>query len=719
MKRFLVLVLALVGPSCGGGDGATPPTVRSNTEEVKSRRDEIQALADVPSDASKEVPTLLRAMSDPDPDVRWIAEFGLGRVDARGIRSLADALRDDSSKVRWAAAYVLGPMGKKARSAVPALLNALSDKETGVRVWALSALGEIHASQSDVVAAIVRALRDPEPDVRRVALTIVIRLGPGATGAPQVLVDVLQDADAGIRALACMAFRQLSTDGKAGIPALIGRLSDVDAEVRLRAAEALMKIGPGGLDALVRALRDREIRTRRAAAEILGSFGGEAKSAVVDLTETAKDDDPGLRDAATAAIKRIQEGDAAVKGSTFIDSPEAIQHRAADFRWAKFGLLVHAGLPSVSARAKPGQAAENVLGNERMPIVEYELLASRFGMARFKSEDWAKLANESGARYLVMTAKHHDGYCLWNTKLTAFNSVRSGPKREVLGEIAAACQKEGIKFGVYYSILDWYQPTYDKSGPRYVEFLHGQVKELLAAYPIWGIWFDGEGGRTREEWRSDELLTTIRQAKPLALINDRLGRDTRATITGVDFYTQEPEATVAALKLQGRPTMVEGSLALGASWAYTESPDPLKSGERIIAEIVESASKGGNFLLKIGTRPDGTIPEPFQARLRVIGAWLRRNGEAIYETERGPFNGPIPAGRVTMKGNRLYVFLEEYPKEGIIALPGLKTPVREAWVVDGRRELKVRDTGVQAPDLLPGPFTVVAIELERAPEVSR
>src|SRR5207237_6881877 len=133
-------------------------------------------------------------------------------------------------------------------------------------------------------------------------------------------------------------------------------------------------------------------------------------------------------------------------------------------------------------------------------------------------------------------------------------------------ELAAACQKEGVKFGVYYSILDWYQPAYEKNVPRYVEFLHGQVKELLGAYPLWGLWFDGEWGRSKEELRSDELITAIRQAKPLALINDRLGRDTRATMTGVDFYTREPDATVAALKLQGRPPTVESSMVFCERW---------------------------------------------------------------------------------------------------------------------------------------------------------
>ena len=245
------------------------------------------------------------------------------------------------------------------------------------------------------------------------------------------------------------------------------------------------------------------------------------------------------------------------------------------------------------------------------------------------------------------------------------------------------------------------------------------MKELLSGYPLWGLWFDGEWGHLLDEWRGEELLTTIRHLKPQAFVNDRLGRETRSVITGVDFYTQEQEIPAAALRLQGRTVAWETCQTFGSSWGYTESPDPLKSGERLIAELVEVASKGGNFLLNIGARADGSIPEAFQARMKVIGGWLAKNGEAIYDTERSPFGGPLPAGRVTVKGTRLYVFLEDYPRSGLITLPGLKTKVREAWVVDGKIELKVKDAGIAAPDLQPGPFTVVAIELEGPPEIQR
>lgn len=723
MNRFPAVSLALtVLAACGGGGGGSP-SVRSNVEEVRSRRDEIKAIADVPSDASKEVPTLLKAMGDPDPEIRWIAEFGLGRVDARGVKALITALRDDSPRIRQAAAFVLGPLGRKARPAVPGLLAATSDPEAGVRVWVVKSLGDLDPANPDVIAALLRTLRDPEPDVRRVTLSILIRLGPAAAGSARVLVDVLQDADAGIRARACLAFRQLASDGKSGIPALITRLSDPDADVRTRAAEALISIGPSGVEPLVRALKERDPKTRRAAAVILGAFGIEARAAAVDLADLAKDEDAGVRDAASVAAKKVQsEGEgAAPRGTTFIESPDLIARRAVGFKWARFGLLIHWGIHAVPAHARPGQLAEQVMQNDKIPVREYEHFALKFGAERFKAEEWAKLANETGVRYLVMTAKSSDGFCLWNSKLTEFSSSRLAvSKRDLVGELAAACEKDGVKFCAYYSLLDWHHPDYEANFPKYVEYLQGQVKELLTGYPLWGVWFDAEWGHSRDEWRGDDLLVMVRQTKPGAFINDRLGRETRGTMTGCDFYTREPDASPAALKLQGRPIAWEISKPFGESSGYTESPDPLKSGERIIGEIIDAASRGGNFLLAVGPRPDGTIPEAFQARMKVIGGWLRRNGEAIYDTERSPFNGPIPAGRVTVKGSRLYVFLEELPQDGMIALPGLKTKVREAWIVDGKKELKVRDTGVQAPgDLVDGPFTVVAIELEGPPEVGR
>src|SRR6185295_14730427 len=162
------------------------------------------------------------------------------------------------------------------------------------------------------------------------------------------------------------------------------------------------------------------------------------------------------------------------------------------------------------------------------------------------------------ARYLVLTAKDADGFCLWNSKLTEYSSTRLAvAKRDFVGDLAAACEKEGVKFCAAYSLLDWHHPDYDANPARYVDYVHGQVRELLSGYPLWGLWFDGELDHSRDEWRGGDLVTMIRQAKPTAFVNDRIGRESRGAATGVDFYTSEPTVSAATLKLQGKPTAWE------------------------------------------------------------------------------------------------------------------------------------------------------------------
>jgi len=723
MARSPVVCLALLlAASCGGGDSA--PSVRSNSEEVQGRREEVKVAGESSADSSGEVMRLLRSMDDTDLEVRWRAEFALGRVSPYGIRSLADALRDENPRIRLAAAFVLGAQGKRAKPATTALIDALADKEGGVRTWAAQALGDIDPDDYRISSALTKALHDPLPDVRRVCLTILTRLGPRAAEAVPALIDLLQDADAGIRARSCVAFREIGPDGKAGIAALVARLADPDSIVRDRAAEALAKVGPDGVPALARALKERDPNVRRLAAEVLGAFGGESRSADAELNEAAKDPDAAVQKAATEALRRVKNdaGDAAsMRGTTFIESPDAVARRSAGYKWAKFGLFVHWGIYSVPARAKPGQQSEWLMENEQLSVKEYEHFALNFGAENFNPAEWAKLANETGARYLVLTAKHHDGFCLWNSKLTPYSAARFAPaKRDLVGELAAACGKADVKFCAYYSLLDWHHPDYGPNFPKYVEYAHGQIGELLANYPLWGLWLDGEWGHTVDDWKGGDLITLLRQSKPDAFINDRLGRESRGTIAGVDFYTKETDVPATILRMQSRPTAWEAAQTFGHSWGYVESSDPLKSAERVIVEMVDAVSKGGNFLLNIGPRPDGTIPDALRERMKIIGAWLQKNGDSIYDTDRSPFNGRIPAGRVSVKGSRLFVFLEEYPKDGIITLPGLKTKIREAWVLDGKRELQVRDTGIQAPDLIEGsPVTVVAIELEGVPEVKK
>jgi len=722
-RSWIAVPAVLIACSCGGGDAAAP-SVKSNSEETQGRREEIKSAGEAAPESSGEVLRLLKSMEDPDAEVRWRSEFALGRVGPRGIKSLIGALRDDKSQIRSTAAYVLGPLGKRAKDAIPALVQALSDPDAGVRVWAAHALGEIDPEDSRASSALTKALRDTSPDVRRVALKAILGLGPVAASAAGALADVLQDSDAGIRSMACDALGRIGPDAKAAIPALVSRLSDPDPDVRDRAARALAKAGPDAVAPVARALGDRDVNVRRSAAAALGLFGADAKGASAELTAASKDEDPSVQNAAADALRQIQAdaGDPAmVRGTTFIEAPDVVQRRAAGYKWAKVGLFLHWGLYAVAARAKPGQVAERVLENERLPAVEYDRMASKFGAGNFKPEEWVKLANEAGARYLVLTAKDQDGFCLWNSRLTDFTSVRvSAARRDLVGELSAACEKGGVKFCAAYSLLDRHQRDARENFPAYVDFVHGQIKELLTGYPLWGVWLDGEAAHTADEWRAGDLLTLVRRTKPAAFVNDRLGAGTRGATSGVDFYTTEPELSAASLRLQGRPTAWERRRTFGDSAGYTESRDPLKSGERMILEMVDAASRGGNFGIVVGPRPDGTIPDALRERLKIVGSWLQKNGDSIYDTDRSPFGGPIPAGKVSCKGTRLFVFLEEDPRDGLITLPGLKTKVREAWVLDGKRELKVRDAGIQAPDLIEGsPVTVVGIELEGPPEVGR
>jgi alpha-L-fucosidase len=405
-------------------------------------------------------------------------------------------------------------------------------------------------------------------------------------------------------------------------------------------------------------------------------------------------------------------------------APEAAAaERARWYREAAFGLFVHWGLYAVPARARPGTLSEWVMDNEKIPVPEYERFAEGFTARNFNPDAWVALAKETGARYLVLTAKHHDGFCLWDTRLTGYSAARfAAAKRDLLGELAAACERGGIKFCAYYSMLDWHHPDFAADFPKYVDAMHAQIRELLANYPVWGMWFDGEWTHPKDAWRGDAIVAMIRALRPLAFVNDRLGRETRGTIAGVDFYTKEQEIPAEALRRAGRPVAWETCQTFGYSWGYNESPDPLKSGERIVEQLVDVVSKGGNFLLNVGPRPDGTIPEPFVERMKVIGAWMKVNGEAIYGAGRGPFGGPLPAGRVTAKGNRLYVFLEELPPDGIV-LRGLANRVVKAWALDGGEPLAVsaRDGApvVGAPKRLsdPATFTVVAVELDGPPVV--
>ena len=407
--------------------------------------------------------------------------------------------------------------------------------------------------------------------------------------------------------------------------------------------------------------------------------------------------------------------------------------RAHWYNEAKFGMFVHWGTYSVLHRSGPRQLAEWVQSNEKIDVREYEKLAQSFGAENYDPDEWVTLARLTGMRYIVLTSKHHEGFALFGTKLSDYNAAQGAAKRDLVGDLITACNKQSIHPCFYFSFMDWHHPDYDRDLPfhkksqpnheKFIDFMHGQVRELCTNYgPIGGLWFDGEWDYPREFWRSTELVAAIRQWQPLAFVNDRLGKNERGKASDADIFTAEQEVPKEAMNKAGQFHPWETCDTFGHSWGYTTSPDPLKTPEFIIRRMCDVFSKGGNYLLNVGPTPDGKIPPMFVDRMKVIGRWMQQNGESAYGTRRSPFPAALSFGKATTKGNRLYIFLEERKQERL-TLPPLDNKVLRAWVLSTGQLLKTAQSEdgavtVQVPEkLVDVGVTVVAVELDALPKV--
>lgn len=474
------------------------------------------------------------------------------------------------------------------------------------------------------------------------------------------------------------------------VPALLKALRDDDAQVRWRAEFALGRTGAEGVPKLIDALRGPD---RWAAAYVLGPLGRHARPALPALLEAARDPDPFVRVWAVNAIREIDPASPALAAAAKDDHPDVrrvasvvrIPPAAETVRLpdVPLALVVHWGLFSVPHRARPGERAERLQENEKLSAGEVEILGAGFTASRFDPDDWVRLAKETGAGAIIVTAKGRDGFCLWDTKHSEFNAVTaSEAKRDLLQGLSTACAKSGLKFGVSYSIVDGHHRDYSLDSPLYVDWMQRQVEELVTRFPVWGIWFDSEGGPSPRAWRAEDLAARVRRIRPQAIVNQTPARR-----------------------------------SFGLSRGYAETLDPLWSGERMIEEFVETVSAGGSLFIDIGARATGTIPEEIQERLALFGGWHWRNREAVRGADPSPFGGPIPAGPVTARGNRLYVFLATRPA-GPIAFPRLKNRILKASLLDGGAALTVTAGGVTPPgELHDSPYTVVAVELDGPPRV--
>lgn len=385
-----------------------------------------------------------------------------------------------------------------------------------------------------------------------------------------------------------------------------------------------------------------------------------------------------------------------------------------DRRWfatARFGMFLHWGVYSVLARG------EWVMYKERIPVNKYAAFADQFNPKRWQPSKWVALAEETGMRYMVLTVRHHDGFCLFDSEVSDFTSAKTAAGRDLIVEYVEACRSGGLRVGLYYSLVDWRLPAC-RRGPEKdpkgwavaVEYAHAQVRELCTNYgKIDLLWFDG-GGPSAEAWQAEELNAMVHKLQPGILVNNRSG------LPG-DFDTPEQHIVVSE---KGR--MWESCMTMNDSWGYSASDRHWKSAAELVHTLATCAHNNGNLLLNIGPKADGSFPVPARSRLRQIGRWMAHNGESIHGTWGPPFAYQDQTIS-TAKGYTAYIHIAPYHWPGESkCIAGIKNKVKSARVLSTGQDLRVAQkadrlflTGmpVQSPDPV---GNVIALELHGQPE---
>ena len=415
------------------------------------------------------------------------------------------------------------------------------------------------------------------------------------------------------------------------------------------------------------------------------------------------------------------------------ETPAQRDTRMAWWREAKFGMFIHWGVYSVPAGTYDGKQiggiGEWIMSSGKIPMAEYQKFAAQYNPVKYNPDDWVKLAKEAGMKYIVITAKHHDGFANFETKASPWNIMRATPYgKDVLKPLAAACRKYGLKLGFYYSqAQDWnnggaeysgaWDPAQKHDMDDYIDKIAvPQVKELLSNYGEFPavLWWDTPCDMNKE--RADKLIALLK-LKPGIIVNNRLGG-------GYNGDTETPEQTIPATGFPGRDW--ETCMTMNDTWGYKSYDNNWKSTETIIRNLVDIASKGGNYLLNVGPTSEGLIPQPSVDRLAEVGAWMKVNGEAIYGTTASPFSKQLPWGRCTTKisgdSTTLYLHVFDWPADGKLLVPGLKNKIKSARLLAAGKKLAVEnaDDGVvisvppTAPDKI---SSTIVLKFKGAPEV--
>ncbi|MEE4213462.1 MAG: alpha-L-fucosidase [Bacteroidales bacterium] len=399
------------------------------------------------------------------------------------------------------------------------------------------------------------------------------------------------------------------------------------------------------------------------------------------------------------------------------------------WRDARFGMFIHWGLYAVPAGEWEGTTnhAEWIRTTAQIPLETYDGFVEQFNPVDFDADEWVQIAKDAGMKYIVITSKHHDGFCLFDSEYTDFDIMSTPFKRDILGELADACAREDIVICWYHSIMDWHHPDYlprrnwETDRPTegadfdsYVEdYLKKQLAELTGNYGRIGVlWFDGEWEDTWTHERGVDLYNYVRGLQEDIIINNRVdkGRQGMAGMTAGDEFKGDfgtPEQEIPATGLPGVDW--ETCMTMNDHWGYNKYDDNWKSSEELIRKLVDIASKGGNFLLNVGPKADGTFPAESIERLKAIGDWMEKYSESIYGTGASPFSN-LDWGRCTIKqvgkNTRLYLHVFDWPEDNKLVVPAVQNKVKGAFIMEDMQKtaFEVQDDNIiidlpgEAPD---------------------
>jgi alpha-L-fucosidase len=381
-----------------------------------------------------------------------------------------------------------------------------------------------------------------------------------------------------------------------------------------------------------------------------------------------------------------------------------VDHRLDWWREARFGMFIHWGLYAVPAGEWAGRTdhGEWIRNTAKIPLDVYDQFRTRFNPAAFNPDAWVRLAKAAGMKYIVITTKHHDGFALFDSQVTDWDVLATPYGRDILKALAAACRRDGIRLGFYYSIMDWHHPDYvprrdweAASRPdagadfeRYVRYMKAQLKELLTNYgPIGVLWFDGQWEGTWNNERGRDLYAYVRSLQPDIIINNRVGR------AGGDFGLDRdqgqlgdygtPEQEIPATGLPGLDW--ETCMTMNRNWGYNRADKAFKPTRELVRDLVDIASKGGNFLLNVGPTANGEFPPESVDRLNGLMRFMADAGVSVYGTQASPFPSLV-WGRCTRKRmddrtTRLYLHVWDRPADNVLVVPGLLNDVKGASVL--------------------------------------